>query len=418
MKTPRSAYLHIPFCYKRCFYCDFTIIPLGKNNKPREKDRSIIENYLNLIHKEISLSPKGSPLSTIYIGGGTPSLLAPKEISSLIEKLDNVFGIQDGAEITLEVDPSTFSNDFLEKLIDVGINRISLGGQSFDDQVLCELGRTHTSEQLQKSCQQLDEKLCNGEICSWSLDLIQNLPKQNSISWEHQLKNAISTNAPHLSIYDLSIEPGTVFEALRNRGKLDLPSEEIAYEINALTNQVLIDAGFSRYEISSFAMPCHSSRHNRMYWSGSGWWGYGMGATSAPWGKRLTRPKTMRTYEDWINDQENNGIHSSLLNINSQNIPLDELLITGLRRREGVDLIALAKSSGWNNLECDKYLKLLKNRWRKYLDSGLLISQGDRFFLSNPEGMALSNQILVEMLIWWDSLPNDAVPLSTPLALQ
>ncbi len=408
--NPRSAYLHIPFCHRRCFYCDFAVVPLGdRANGEAGPGSASIKSYLTLLHKEIDLVQEGFPLSTVYIGGGTPSLLTPSQIGSLLDHLRNGFGIQDGAEITLEVDPASFDRRDLEGFLEIGINRFSLGGQSFDDDLLLKLGRRHTRRQLLETCKWIDEKYKNGEILSWSLDLIQNLPGHQLESWLLEIEQAVATSAPHLSIYDLSIEPGTVFDWKKNRGQIDLPNEDLAYEIDNLTSTYLRKVGFARYEISNYALPGHTSRHNRVYWSSSGWWGFGMGATSAPWGERLSRPRTREEYKNWIDKQEKLGLHSSLLSKNAKPIDLDDQLIVGLRKREGIDLQFLAQEWGWDKNQCEKYLTLLKVRWKEFEERGMLQNLGERVFLTNPEGMEISNQVLVEMLLWWDSLPEDAV---------
>ncbi len=409
---PRSAYLHIPFCFRRCFYCDFVVVPLGdKANGAIGPGSESIKAYLKLLHREISVSEKGPPLSTVYIGGGTPSLLSSTQISDLIEHLRRHFGFQDGSELTLEVDPGSFNEQGLDLYIDCGINRFSLGAQSFDDYFLEQIGRKHRFKNLAESCFLLDQAYKKKNISSWSLDLIQNLPGQSFSSWEKQLSQAIETSAPHLSIYDLSIEPGTVFAWREKRGELDLPKEDLAMEISRATVSMLKRAGFGRYEISNFAFPGHASRHNRVYWSGAGWWGFGQGATSSPWGQRLARPKTRDLYRSWVEFQEIHGPDPSLQASNAKKIAFDEQLIVGLRSREGVDLEALAKANGCNSAQRVAYLQPLKSRWQAFVEEGLLIRSGKRFRLSDPQGFEITNQVLVEMLLWWDSLPNDAVLL-------
>ncbi|WP_320667117.1 radical SAM family heme chaperone HemW [Prochlorococcus sp. MIT 1307] len=408
--SPRSAYLHIPFCHRRCFYCDFAVVPLGDNaSGANGPGSSSIKAYLSLLHREISLIPQGPPLATLYIGGGTPSLLTPSQISSLLKHLEAQFGFQYGAEISLEIDPASFSLNALEGYMEAGINRFSLGGQSFDDHSLELIGRRHRKHHLVQSCDWLNEFYKRGRILSWSLDLLQNLPGQDLAIWEKELKNAMDTGVPHLSIYDLSVEPGTVFARKKSRGELQLPNEDLSAEIMRCTSSVLGRAGFGRYEISNYAMPGHASRHNRVYWSGSGWWGFGQGATSAPWGERLSRPRTRDLYQRWIETQECFGLDSSLEANTAKSMALDEQFMVGLRRREGVDLMLLSKRWGWSNTQCLEYLNSLRLIWRHAIQSGWLISQGWRFKLSDPEGMEFSNQVLIQMLLWWDSLPEDAV---------
>ena len=304
-QRPRSAYLHIPFCHRRCYYCDFAVVPLGDRARADDGPGSAsIHEYLGLLVREIASAPVGPPLSTVYLGGGTPSLLTANQIGSLLAVVRNHYGLQQGAEITLEMDPASFDQQKLQDLIGHGINRVSLGGQSFDDAVLLDLGRRHRSDDLREACLWMQEAHRNGSLRSWSLDLIQNLPGQTLDHWADQLQQAIATGAPHLSVYDLSVEPGTVFERRRRRGDLALPSERLAVDLMALTRRQLAAAGLSRYEISNYARPGHASRHNRVYWSGAGWWGFGMGATSGAFGERVPRPRTREGYRAWLDEQD------------------------------------------------------------------------------------------------------------------
>lgn len=407
---PRSAYLHIPFCYRRCFYCDFAVIPIGQKAKVlSDKGQSSVMEYLNFLHREISLAPKGPPLATVYIGGGTPSLLSPCQLEELLTVLRKKFGFQDGAEITLEMDPASFTKDQLTSFVNAGINRVSLGGQSFDDLVLEKLGRTHRRKDLLESSRWVNQLYLSGNLKSWNLDLIQNLPNQSLEDWQIELSEALSTSAPHLSIYDLSVEPGTYFFSLQKKGELNLPNEDIAAEIMEFTNQILCDAGFARYEISNYAYPGHTSRHNRVYWSGQGWWGFGQGATSAPWGERFARPRTLDGYRVWLEGQESGGLEPSLSALKASRMQLDDEVMVGLRRREGVDLVAIARDWGWNNSQCEVYLAELISVWKDSFDAGLIEDFGKRIRLTNPLGMSLSNQVFIQLLIWWESLPSDAV---------
>tara|TARA_B100000700_G_scaffold324811_1_gene431932 strand:+ start:852 stop:2084 length:1233 start_codon:yes stop_codon:yes gene_type:complete len=405
VNPPRSAYLHIPFCHKRCFYCDFSIIPLGDSAGVKGSPGiTSINAYLDLLHREISFAPKGPPLSTIYFGGGTPSLLNKTQLADLLEKLHRKFGFQDGAEITMEIDPATFMENNLKEYLRIGINRLSLGGQAFDDSTLVGIGRKHSRSQLIEACKWINKLFKKRLLRSWSLDLIQNLPGLNLEKWSRELEQAVQTEVPHLSIYDLTIEPETVFGRRYQKGDLNIPNESVAHAIDLETNQFLKSLGFSRYEISSYALPGHASRHNRMYWSGSGWWAFGMGATSAPWGKRFARPRTIAGYRKWVEEQELQVSEPTLFNRGSSPMPLDELLMIGLRRREGVHLEELAAKSGWNNEKRKKNLDLLEKYWQDFLKEGYLIKNNGRFVLSNPKGMQISNQILIQMFSWWDSL--------------
>ena len=386
---PRSAYLHIPFCHRRCFYCDFAVVPLGdRAGKEAGPGSASIHDYLSLLHQEIAGAPTGPPLSTVYVGGGTPSLLLPAQIQELLTALRRQFGFQPGAEITLEMDPASFDRARLEAVLATGVNRISLGGQSFDDEVLAELGRRHRRADLLQACNWMDEAHSSGELRSWSLDLIQNLPNQTLAHWDGQLDQALASGAPHLSIYDLSVEPGTVFARLAERDQLPLPEEDLAVELLARTSSRLAAAGLSRYEISNHARPGHASRHNRVYWSGGGWWGFGMGATSAPWGERLARPRTREGYRAWLASPDDALV--------GQGMPADDRLLVGLRRREGVDL---------SELDLDEAAReSLERRWMPFIEAGLLQRRAGRWQLRDPEGMSLSNRVMLEVVLWWEEL--------------
>lgn len=375
------------------------MVPLGDHARAEAGPGSAsIRDYLKLLHREIAAAAQGPPLSTVYIGGGTPSLLTAAQIASLLDALRSRFGLQQGAEITMEMDPASFDRSKLGEVLQAGVNRISLGGQSFDDSVLVQLGRRHRCCDLVEACGWLDDLWRSGDLGSWSLDLIQNLPGQSLDDWHEQLKQARASQAPHLSIYDLSIEPGTVFARQYKQGQLQLPEDELALELMAHTSRQLAAAGYRRYEISNHAKPGHASRHNRVYWSGAGWWGFGMGATGAPWGQRLARPRTRDGYRAWLDAQGPEAEPDPC-----RPLLLDDLLLVGLRRREGVDLQAL---------ECPDQEALLK-RWQPFRDRGLLNLEAGRWCLSDPQGMALSNPVLVEVLLWWEDQVSAASPSSS-----
>ena len=386
-RPPRSAYLHIPFCHRRCFYCDFPVVPLGDRagGAAGQSGSRSIEAYLELITAEIEASPPGPPLSTVYVGGGTPSMLTAAQIQALLRSLRKRFGFAPGAEISLELDPASFDQARLQGYLQAGVNRVSLGGQSFDDAVLERLGRRHRRADLLEAATWLQAARAQGQLVSWSLDLIQGLPGATAEQWQQQLDQALALDPPHLSVYDLIVEPGTVFERWESSGQLQLPEEDLSADLMELTASTLAAAGFGHYEISNYAQPGHASRHNRVYWSGAGWWGFGLGATAAPWGERQARPRTREAYATWLQrEREETPV--------PQPMPIDERVMVGLRRREGVQLAPLLV--GWDQAE-------LERRWQPYLQRGLLQREGSRWRLSDPEGLALSNAVLREWLAWW-----------------
>ncbi len=403
---PRSAYLHIPFCHRRCFYCDFAVVPLGDRAaaEPGAPGAASITAYLALLQREIAAAPPGPPLSTVYFGGGTPSLLLPEQVGELLAALARRFGLAPAAEITLELDPASFDRPRLEAYLAAGVNRVSLGGQSFDDGVLAALGRRHRHADLLEAAGWLGQAWRRGRLASWSLDLIQGVPGQTVPLWREQVRQAVALDPPHLSVYDLSIEPGTVFARRQARGELALPDGELAADLMELTGRELAAAGYGHYEISNHARPGHASRHNRVYWSDAGWWGFGLGATAAPWGVRQARPRTREAYGQWLERAEAQAL-----------VPppasewLEDQLIVGLRRREGVRPLALLAAAGLAPATAQRALADLALRLQGFRRSGVLLLEGPRWRLSDPAGLALSNAVLRECLLWWERWQPDGV---------
>ena len=400
---PRSAYVHIPFCHRRCFYCDFPVVPLG-DRADGATSRSVAQ-YLGWLEEEIGTSPPGPPLSTVYIGGGTPSLLSAPQTARLLALLDHRFGLAPGAEITMELDPADGCAERLEGYRAAGVNRVSLGAQSFDDSLLAAIGRRHRRREIETTV-----ALLNAEgFFRWSLDLVSGLPGLTPALWETTLDTALSLSPPHVSLYDLTIGEGTVFDRWLEQGRLSLPPEATSAAMLDRAARRLEAAGLRRYEISSFARPGHACRHNRVYWGGSHWWGFGMGAASSVAGQRLTRPRTRAGYRAWLHGPRD-GVQSPA----SAKERLEDLLITGLRRSEGVNRRQLAQ-------QCSlppEALTTLSPRLERDCAQGLLCCEGPCLRLSQPRGFRLSNQVLADCLLWVEELfaPGGAAHDTSPAA--
>lgn len=416
LPPPRAAYLHLPFCLRRCFYCDFPVVPLG--DKADGSRNAAIPRYLEALQAEIRASPPGPPLSTVYFGGGTPSLLTADQVEGLLETLRHRYGLAPAAEITLEMDPATFDQDRLAAVLRAGVNRVSLGGQSLDDAVLQGLGRHHRRHHLLEAAGWLRQARLDGGLRSWSLDLIQGVPSLPGAPsadapddcrahWRDQLEQAIALRPPHLSVYELTLEPGTVFARRLEQGALALPDEDLGADLLDLTASRLRTAGYGRYEVSNYAWPGHASRHNRVYWSGMGWWGFGMGATSAPLGRRFMRPRTREGYDAWLlQGPEDKGEGATAF-------PLDERVMVGLRRREGINLAELWAQEGLGT----EAMATLRAHLEPWIESQILRIEGDRWRLSNPRGLALSSSVLRAFMEWWLEQPggrDSAAEASTP----
>ena len=387
---PRSAYVHIPFCHRRCFYCDFPVVPLG-DRVDGATSRSVAQ-YLGWLAEEIGSSPPGPPLSTVYIGGGTPSLLSAAQTAWLLALLDHQFGLAPGAEITMELDPADGCAERLEGYQAAGVNRISLGVQSFDDSLLAATGRCHSRRDIETTVALLK----NSEgLSHWSLDLISGLPGLTPALWEVTLDTALSLAPPHVSLYDLTLGEGTVFDRWLEQGRLSLPPETTTAAMLDRAAWRLEAAGLRRYEISSYALPGHACRHNRVYWGGGHWWGFGMGAASSVAGQRLTRPRTRAGYQAWLHGPRHGGHPPA-----SAKERLEDLLITGLRRSEGVNCRQLAQ-------QCSlppEALMTLSPRLERDCAQGLLCCEGPCLRLSQPQGFRLSNQVLADCLLWVEEL--------------
>jgi putative oxygen-independent coproporphyrinogen III oxidase len=415
LPPPRAAYLHLPFCLRRCFYCDFPVVPLG--DKADGSRNAAIPRYLAALRAEIRASDPGPPLSTVYFGGGTPSLLTADQLEGLLDTVRQRYGLAPGAEITLEMDPATFDHDRLAAVLRAGVNRVSLGGQSLDDAVLRGLGRHHRRHHLLEAAGWLRQARRDGALRSWSLDLIQGVPSLPGAPsaedpeacrahWREQLEQAIALRPPHLSVYELTLEAGTVFARRLARGALDLPDEDLGADLLDLTASRLRAAGYGRYEVSNYAWPGHASRHNRVYWSGMGWWGFGMGATSAPRGHRFMRPRTRAGYEEWLRQ----GAQAERERATA--FPLDERMLVGLRCREGVNVERLVAEAGLGG----DALLTLRERLAPWIASDVLRIEGQRWRLTEPRGLALSSSVLRDVMGWWLERPGarDAADVSTP----
>lgn len=212
LEPPRSAYVHLPFCRKRCHYCDFPIVALGSTVRPEDDPR--ILNYIQLLCREIEATRTGfescPPLETIFFGGGTPSLVPPKLVSSILELLKAKFGMSSYAEISMEMDPGTFDLEKLIGFMELGVNRVSLGVQAFQEELLKACGRAHGLKEVHEAIEIV--KSCG--VQNWSMDLISSLPHQTLEMWEESLHYTIRAHPTHISVYDLQVEQGTKFGSL------------------------------------------------------------------------------------------------------------------------------------------------------------------------------------------------------------
>jgi putative oxygen-independent coproporphyrinogen III oxidase len=372
-----SAYVHIPFCRRRCFYCDFAVSVVG--DRLRGETSGTISQYVEVLCQEIAITPAfGQPLKTIFFGGGTPSLLSINQLEHVLTHLEQRFGIASGVEISMEIDPATFDLEHLAGYRSAGVNRVSLGVQAFSQELLQVAGRSHSVDDIFAAIDLIHQV----EIPEFSLDLISGLPHQSLERWQDSLNKAVSVSPTHISVYDLTIEPGTAFGRYYKPGESPLPTDETTVKMYEVAQQILTDAGYQHYEISNYAQPGHQCRHNRVYWENRPYYGFGMGAASYIQGKRFTRPRKTKEYHQWV--QAGATIDCE---ITPPKEVLLETLMLGLRLAEGVDLAAFGQQKVE---EICRYLP-------SYFDKGWVEIVEGRLRFTDPQGFLFSNVVLAEL---------------------
>ena len=284
---PLSLYLHIPFCTVKCPYCDFNTY---------SRIEGLIPAYLDAFQREIrrwgSEVGRGYQVQTIFFGGGTPSLLTEEQVCSLLETCHKSFLVAEDTEISLEANPETVTEDYMRGLLQAGVNRLSMGAQSFDEAELKWLGRTHGSETIIMAY----EAARAAGFENISLDLIYGLTGQSASTWERTLRRAIQLRPDHLSLYALTIEEGTPFGRQAARGQLKQPDPDAAADMYLLAAEALEAEGYTHYEISNWEFGGHACRHNTTYWEDRQYLGFGPGAHSYFGGYRFSDIRSPRKY--------------------------------------------------------------------------------------------------------------------------
>lgn len=357
-----SAYIHIPFCKQKCKYCSFVSFSCTEK----------ILGYVYALLKEIDTNYQGENLKTLYFGGGTPSLV---EIS-LLKKIINKFNLEQDCEVTLEVNPDDVNFEYLVKLRDVGVNRISLGSQTFDDEILKLIGRRHNSQQVIEAVDMAKEVGFN----NISLDLIYGLPTQTIGSLENDLKIIAELDIQHVSTYGLKIEEESYWG--KNHPE-NLPDDDEQADMYLKINSVLEKAGFNRYEISNFAKNGYESKHNMNYWNNSEYYGFGVAAHGYVDGVRYNNYPVLEKYMDkpYLHEQGH---------FVTQEERLEEEIFLGFRKEAGIDIKKLNKDFDIDFEQ--KYQSVLNKFVPQYIQK---TSQGYKLTL---EGVLLSNNILCEFV--------------------
>jgi oxygen-independent coproporphyrinogen III oxidase len=373
-----ALYIHFPFCVRKCLYCDF--------NSSADARMTPAE-YVNLLLQEMDSRRRtlDEPTSafTLYFGGGTPSLMAPELVGRVVEEAAKRFGLEGDAEVTLEANPGTLTLDRLAGYRAAGVNRLSLGIQSFEDRLLERLGRVHTVQEARDGY----EAARRAGFDNISIDLMHSLPGQSLPQWRAALQEAIALAPEHVSAYALSVEEGTPFSLLHDAGELPLPTEEEGAAMFELTSELLSAAGYHHYEISNYCKPGRFSRHNNAYWSRDSYLGFGAGAHSFlnpdGLGVRWNNVCELRSYAEKVQGgslPEEDVEHLSLEEA------VSECFFLGLRMLDGLDLASLESRYGKEPLA--HHLAEVA----RLEASGLLIREGNRVRLA-PRAIILANSV-------------------------
>lgn len=370
-----------------------------------------IQNYVEVLIREISIAPAFcQPLETVFFGGGTPSLLSPSQLQRLLETVALKFGIAPGAEISMEIDPGTFSLPQLSGYLSAGVNRVSMGVQAFQDELLRASGRSHSVADIYTAA----DTIRQAGVSNFSIDLISGLPHQTLEQWQASLEAAVALEPTHISTYDLIVEPKTPFSRYYQPGVAPLPSDETAAEMYRIAQQVLTRGGYEHYEISNYAKPGYQCRHNRVYWANRPYYGFGMGATSYLGGQRFARPRKTRDYYEWVGataggaPRQQAAMPEADDSATSEQDVFLETLMLGLRLREGLNVAALTEQFGSDRVE--QIWTCLQPYYRQgwveiaTVDGALWAIAPGREFptsgqlrLSDPEGFLFSNTILAAL---------------------
>lgn len=371
-----GLYVHIPFCKSRCNYCGFYSVAQIPNDR-----------FISALIKEIEIksrSFKERKCDTLYFGGGTPSSLSIKQLKNIVQAIKESFDISEDAEVTMEMNPSDMDDEYIEKTLEMGINRISVGVQNNHDRLLKQIGRNHSAAGAERAVKRAFRK----GYRNISIDLMSELPGQSVRSFENTLKWAVHLPIVHMSIYSLIIEPKTRFAQLAEKGILQRPTENESWEMYQDMCRILPHYGFERYEISSFARNKYESRHNRKYWKLDDYLGFGPSACSRIGKKRIENLPGVHFYEKelTINHQVPQEI-----TVLSEKEEMEEFCFLGLRMKKGINKNAF-KRRYEKNIH-DIYDETIK----KLIEKKLLEETEEHIFMTY-KGTALGNYVFEQFL--------------------
>lgn len=373
-----SLYIHIPFCVSKCYYCDFSSF-VNKNDK--------IDIYIDSLIKELSLYKDELShyyIKTIFIGGGTPSSIDPKYIYRILEFINKNYDTSRLNEVTIETNPGTLDKEKIKIYKAGGINRVSMGAQTLDDNLLKIIGRTHKVEDIYKSLQLLR----NANINNINIDLMFGLPSQSIEDVMDSLKKVVDLKMEHISYYGLILEEGTYLNKLFKEGKVILPSEDEERLMYHKATEYLIQNGYNHYEISNYSLPTYECKHNLVYWDVLPYLGLGLSSHSNLNNKRFWNISDMNLY---INNLNNNKFPIEGEEIISMETEISEFCILGLRKINGINKVDFKKRF---NIDIEE---LYKDIIQKHEKNELIVNNSNSIQLTK-RGLDLSNLVEVDFL--------------------
>ncbi len=375
MQSTVGCYVHIPFCVRKCAYCDF--------NSYSGYTDAHIERYVRALTQEIRQSkPSPRPVDTIFFGGGTPTAIPATDEAALLRAVLETLPVTPDAEITTEANPGTMDVAYLETLRAAGFNRISFGVQSFDAGLLKTLDRIQSADEAKNAVKAA--RAAGFE--NVSLDLMFALPRQTLTQWQDTLEQALALGTDHLSLYSLIVEEGTGFWTLRQKGHLPLPEDDVAAEMFQMAIDTARAAGYGQYEISNFARPGRECRHNLHYWRNEPYYGFGCGAVAYLDGARRMNLKSPAKYAGAVEMAHDLTLSSETL---TREETLAETMMLGLRlTQEGIDCSRFIYRFG------DDPRQLYSCDIEKFVHRGLLEVAGDHLRLT-PHGVFLANDVMM-----------------------
>lgn len=377
--TEQSAYIHIPFCKYICEYCDFNKVLL---------EAQPVDEYIDLLLREIDLTMKEFPnacMKTIYIGGGTPTSLSVKQLEHLLKGINALLSLAERSEFTMEVNPGDLTKEKFLIMQKFGVNRLSLGVQTLEDNLLRKIGRHYTVQDIFQTLGMLKKE----DFKNVSIDLIYALPDQTRQGWEETLNLALSFDLPHYSFYSLILEDHTMFMNRVRRGELILPSEDKQADLFEIILKKMKQCDLEHYEISNFAKYGFQSQHNLVYWSNENYFGFGAGASGYVGGTRYKNHGPIQYYLDSLRNFELPVVTRKNLSIKNQ---MEEEMFLGLRRLPGVSKRRFFEKFGVNFSEI--YGKIVED----LLEKELLFEDDEKVLLSE-KGLLLGNFVFEKFLL-------------------